>query len=114
MQGSSFCTRKEKGIAEEPPDEVRTGEDIAVFGEEISTRLNSWWETDGKKDDFMRPVETYYGIHPLHDVFERSTWHAVQHTRQLILFLERMEITPDSPLTDDDLAALPLPRGVWD
>ena len=45
---------------------------------------------------------------------EHAKWHAAQHTRQLILFLEKMGVTPDNPVTDDDLAGLPLPRGVWD
>lgn len=101
-------------IMEEPPDILRTGEELATFGDEVLSRFRKWWEAEGTQDPFTRPVQTYYGIHPLHDVFERTTWHAAQHARQIILFLEHMGIEPDGRLTDDDLAGLPLPRGVWD
>ena len=45
---------------------------------------------------------------------ERTAWHAGQHTRQLMLVLEKLGIAPDGPLTDDDFAGLPMPRNVWD
>jgi hypothetical protein len=47
-------------------------------------------------------------------VLERTAWHAAQHTRQLIIMLESHGITPDRPLTNDDLAGLPVPDEVWD
>jgi len=37
-----------------------------------------------------------------------------RHTRQLMLTLENLGITPDGPLTDADVAALPLPENVGD
>jgi hypothetical protein len=50
----------------------------------------------------------------MHQLFERSTWHSAQHTRQLIAVLERFGIEPDFRLTSDDLAGLPLPEGLWE
>jgi hypothetical protein len=99
-------------IMEEPPDSTWTGEQLADDGEEARRLVRRWW-ADGSHD-FSRPTETYYGTHPLHEVMERSTWHSAQHTRQLLAILEQLDIDPDGPLTEHDLAGLPLPEGVWD
>jgi hypothetical protein len=50
----------------------------------------------------------------MHDVFERTAWHAAQHTRQMTLMLETYGITPDRPLSVEDLTGLPVPDEVWD
>jgi hypothetical protein len=50
----------------------------------------------------------------MHDVFERTAWHAAQHTRQMNLMLETYGITPDRPLSAEDLKGLPVPDEVWD
>ena len=44
---------------------------------------------------------------PLAEVFR-------QHVRQLMAILERLNIAPDTPVTDKDLAGLPMPKGVWE
>ena len=59
-------------------------------------------------------MPTYYGIQPLSDVLERSTWHSAQHARQLVAVLERFGIAADRPLTEAELAGLPLPAGLWE
>ncbi len=99
-------------IAEPAPDQAWSGDQLAAYGDEVRELARRWW--DGGEHDFDRSTETYYGTHPLHDVLERSTWHAAQHARQLMMFLERLDIDPDGPLTERDLAGLPLPEGVWD
>jgi len=58
-------------------------------------------------------ISTYYGERPLHDVLDRTAWHAAQHTRQLMLMLESSGMAPDRPLTGDDLRGLPVPDEVW-
>ena len=50
----------------------------------------------------------------LHEVFERTAWHSGQHTRQLMLTLEKLGISPSGALGDADFAGLPLPKNVWD
>ena len=60
------------------------------------------------------PVETFAGPQTLHQVLERTTWHAAQHCRQLHAIVQGLGLEADDPLTDDDLAGLPLPTGVWD
>jgi hypothetical protein len=98
------------------PPEVGTctnGEEIASYGESIIERLEHWWSHLDDKS-CRQPVKTFYGTPPMHQLFERSTWHSAQHTRQLIAILDRFGIAPNHPLTAEDLAGLPLPEGLWD
>jgi len=89
------------------------GEEIAAYGESIIERLETWWT--GLKDKSCRqPVKTFYGTPPMHQLFERSTWHSAQHTRQMIAILDRFGIEPNQPLIASDIAGLPLPEGLWE
>jgi glutaredoxin len=95
-----------------PPPEWR-GDDIARFGESVRERLHTWWHSE--RDPLLTyAVPTYYGKRTMHDVLERTAWHAAQHARQLMLILETHGIAPQQPLTAMDLAGLPLPDEVWD
>jgi hypothetical protein len=94
---------------------------VTLSGAEIATELKhtqailkDWWETSGHEDPLDRVIDSYWGNHTLHEVFERETWHTAQHTRQVMMFLEQLGIAPDGPLTADDLSGLPLPERVWD
>jgi glutaredoxin len=87
--------------------------EIAAYGDAIIARLESWWSQLGDKS-CQQPVKTFYGTPPMHQLFERSTWHSAQHTRQLIAVLERFGIEPAGRLTTEDLAGLPLPEGLWE
>ena len=93
-----------------PPDDMQTVADIVAYGEGVRARVARWWESGPKPD----PVETYYGSHSLHEVFERTTWHPAQHVRQLMLIHEMLGIETDGPLGDNDFRGLPLPEQVWD
>lgn len=98
---------------EEPaPKGVRTVSDVVFFGFATQRRFSEWWSFDGH--DFTRKADCYYGEQSLHDFMERTAWHAGQHTRQLMLVLEKLGIAPDGPLTDADFAGLPMPAEVWD
>ena len=99
---------------EENVDPALTGDDLAALLERSQTTLRDWWTTSGHEDPFDRVLETYWGAHTLHEAFERETWHSAQHTRQVIMFLEMLNVVPDRPLTAGDLAGLPMPEGVWD
>jgi len=97
----------------EPPESMRTGDDIARYGAAVWQRYQAWWQ--GLDDRTLsRVLKTYYGDTVAHKVFERVTWHSAQHCRQLIAVLERMEIKPDRALTAQDLAGLPLPERLWE
>ena len=97
-----------------PEDGTCTGaEEIAGYGDGIVERLENWW-SQLKDKSCRQPVKTFYGTPPMHQLFERSTWHSAQHTRQLIAVLERFGIEPQGRLTAEDLAGLPLPQGLWE
>jgi len=98
-----------------PPAEgaCTTGAEIIRYGDGVIERLENWWS--GLDDKSCRQkVKTFYGTPPMHQLFERSTWHSAQHTRQMIAILERFGIEPAGRLSADDLAGLPLPERVWD
>ncbi|MDA1090054.1 MAG: glutaredoxin domain-containing protein [Proteobacteria bacterium] len=96
------------------PDEMATKQDLLDYGTAVQKRLKAWWRSAGRDTDFERDGNVYYGEVSLHEVLERTGWHSGQHTRQLMLTLEKLKIAPDTPLTDADFAGLPMPSQVWD
>jgi len=90
-----------------------TAAEIVQYGDSIISRIQTWWEQLEDKS-CRQKIRTFYGTPPLHQLFERSTWHSAQHTRQLIAVLERFGIPPDERLSSEDLAGLPLPEGLWE
>ena len=102
-------------LANVPPEEgtYTTGAELADYGNSVIERIENWWtQLDDKS--CQQKVRTFYGMQPMHQLFERSTWHSAQHTRQMIAVLERFGIEPDGRLTAEDLAGLPLPEGIWE
>lgn len=117
----AYLDTAEKGVeysighANVPPQDgtCNTGAEIAGYGEAVIQRLQKWW--GGLPDKSLTwKIKTYYGMQPMTMVFERSTWHSAQHSRQLAHVLERMDITPDQQLTPEDLAGLPLPERLFE
>jgi glutaredoxin/uncharacterized damage-inducible protein DinB len=96
-----------------PPASIRTVSDIARFGRNVEMRLERWWNALADKS-CKGTVKTYYGVRPLHELLERSTWHSAQHARQMIAVLERLGVEPEAPLTAADYAGLPMPKGLWE
>ena len=102
-------------LANVPPQDgtYTTVEEIAAYGNSVIERIENWWiRLDDKS--CQQKVNTFYGTPPMHQLFERSTWHSAQHTRQMIAVIERFGIEPDERLTAEDLADLPLPEGIWE
>lgn len=95
------------------PADDASNDELAEYGESVRRRFATWWR--GEHDsDFARPVATYDGDKPLHRVFERATWHAAHHTRQLErLVLPAVGATPPQPLRAEILAGLPLPNTIF-
>jgi glutaredoxin len=100
-------------ISKLPPDMAERS-DLLDYTTAVQARFNTWWESAGRETDFSQPGRVYYGDVTLHEVLERTAWHSGQHTRQLMLTLEKLGVSPDGPLTDADFAGLPLPKNVWD
>jgi len=100
-------------IMKDAPASEKTAEDIACYGEGVLARAKQWWAAYPDRS-CQRPMETYFGTHPVHVVLERAVWHPAQHVRQLMLILETIGIQPDRPLSAADLAGLPLPEKAWD
>jgi len=98
-----------------PPEDgtCTSGPELASYGDDVIERIEKWWiRLDDKSCN--QKVRTFYGMPPMHQLFERSTWHSAQHTRQMIAVLERFGIEPDGRLSAEDLAGLPLPEGIWE
>ena len=100
-------------IMKEPGTELRSGEDIASYGEQVGARFAQWWQ-QYPDQSCKTEIDTYFGRHSLHEVLERTVWHPAQHTRQLMLILDELGIEPERRLTMENLAGLPLPQDVWD
>jgi hypothetical protein len=102
-------------LANVPPQDgtCATGNEIAAYGDPVIERLEKWW-TRLEDKSCRRPVKTFYGTPPMHQLLERSVWHSAQHTRQLIAVLERFGIEPDRRLAAEDLSGLPLPEELWE
>lgn len=96
------------------PPEMATRDDLLDYADRVIERLTRWWENGGADTDFTQPGRVYYGEVSLHEVLERTCWHSGQHTRQLMLVLEKLGLAPDDPLPDEAFAGLPMPRKVWD
>jgi hypothetical protein len=111
VDGAEYVTQ----LANVPPKDgaFTSGEEIARYGEGVIDRLQKWW--DGLADkSCQQKVKTFFGMQPLHMLYERSTWHSAQHTRQIAAVLEGLGIKPDGPLTPEILAGLPLPERLWE
>ena len=111
VDGVEYATQ----LANVPPKDgtFTRGDEIARYGDEVIAGIEKWWNGLADKS-CQQKVKTFFGAQPLHMLYERSTWHSAQHTRQLAAVLERYNIKPDKPLTADDLAGLPLPERLWE
>ena len=96
-----------------PPDNLVTSADIAAFGDSVRERFKTWWQS-AEGLDFEQQVPTYFGGACRHEMLERTVWHSTQHVRQVASLLEQVDITPDRPLTAQDIQGLPLTDKVWD
>jgi hypothetical protein len=97
-------------LSEQAPADLADGAALARYGEDVRQALRAWLARPGAADG---TVETYYGPQDAHALLERTTWHAAQHVRQLYDLLGRAGVDPGEPLTEAELAGLPLPREIW-
>jgi hypothetical protein len=113
---AAFVDTREQGhlgsgvFDEQAPADMADGEAVARYGDTVRRRIAAYV---ARPDWCEGSVSTYYGPQSTHDFMERTTWHAAQHLRQIYWFLDRMGVKAEAPLTDADLAGLPIPRDVW-
>ena len=88
--------------------------DILAYGADVQKRLTDWFAGPGSQCEWGSTADVYYGKQSQHQFLERTTWHSMQHTRQMMWVLERLGIQPDRPLTPDLFAGLPMPEQVWE
>lgn len=96
----------------EPPATMTLAE-LLDYGRDVHARVRGW-APQVPATDFTAPIDTFYGAKPLHEVLERTAWHAAQHVRQLEMVLPAMGVVPDGPLSAGTLAGLPVPEDIWD
>ena len=103
-------TLPKEWLQEGAPPDIPDGSAIALYGQRVRNRVAEWL---ARPEGCEGVVTTYYGPQSAHELLERTTWHAAQHLRQIYLFLQRMKVIPDRPLTDEDYRGLPIPKEVW-
>ena len=109
----SGATLAYEDLVAAPPGTLKRSADIAEFGETVRQRFHTWWK-DAQAEDFSGDVSTYFGATSRHEMLERTVWHSTQHVRQVASLLEQAGVTPDRPLTPDDILGLPLTETIWD
>lgn len=110
---SSGETLSYENMVAPPPDDMISATAIADFGSGVQQRFCTWWNS-AQGADFTCSVPTYFGTTSRHEMLERTVWHSTQHVRQVASLLEQAGVTPDRPLTGDDITGLPLTDVIWD
>ena len=95
------------------PDSIRGRGDLLAYADSVRRRTADWYKSQAPAS-WSRIFKTMWGDQTIHEVFERTTWHSGQHTRQLIAMLEMIGRPAPSPLTNADFAGLPMPERLWD
>ena len=97
-------------FGEMAPAGLPDGSAIAGYGKAVRAALRTWLRAEDAIDG---SVETYYGAQTGHELLERTTWHALQHLRQIHALLEDAGAPPREPLDQTLMDGLPLPRSIW-
>ena len=99
----------------EPAPGTMTKDELLAYGAKVRGRLAEWWQTNERSRVWTAPADVYYAEQTIHDFLERTTWHAGQHTRQLMWMMSgKLGIAPDQPLGTETFGGLPMPDSIWD
>lgn len=96
-----------------PPENVKTSNDVRLYGESITGRLQNYWDQLPDRS-FSWDVKTFYGPQPSHHFLERSVWHTAQHIRQLQVVLDSYHAALPRRIDESKYQGLPMPEGVWE
>ena len=92
-----------------------TRPEILAYGADVRRRFDAWWPGAKTRTDWADKASVYYGDVSRHEFLERTTWHAGQHSRQLMWVLQdKFRIAPDRLIPPDTWVGLPMPDKVWD
>lgn len=97
---------------EQAPPEMEDGESLAAYGDKVRYKLAAWFAT-APADMYETMADTFYGECTVHELLERTTWHAGQHTRQIYHLLEESQALPPGALDPAVFEGLPLPKEMW-
>lgn len=111
VQAMECAAFSEDWLGEETPARIVTGRDIASYGEQVRERLKEWRTSAASSSSLIKMPGG--GEQTVHELLERTTWHAAQHLRQLYNLMQQMGVEPVEPLTNADFAGLPLPKEIW-
>ena len=97
------------------PPQGTTRDEILAYGADVRRRFDLWWQTGKGLTNWTDKANVYYGDVSRHEFLERTTWHAGQHSRQLMWLLQdKFGIAPDHPIDPATWQGLPMPEKVWD
>lgn len=88
--------------------------EILAYGADVHRQLREWFDGPGRQCEWGAIADVYYGRQSQHQFLERTTWHSMQHVRQLMWVLEGLGIAPDQPLDPELFRGLPMPEKVWE
>jgi glutaredoxin len=99
----------------EPRPGAMTKAELLAYGAHVRGRVADWWAGPGPSRDWKARASVYYAEQTMHDYLERTTWHAGQHTRQLMwMMADTLGIEPDRALGAETFGNLPMPQSIWD
>ena len=81
------------------------GARLVRYGEAVRAKFDTWFAVVDSAS-FDRTIDADVGPRTLNQVLERTRLHAGQHLRQVYAFLEMCGVTPEAPLTHDELRRL--------
>jgi hypothetical protein len=82
---------------------------LARYGEAVRAKFEAWYGAASLDPAaFSRTLEADVGPRTLEQVLQRTRLHAAQHLRQLYAFLTGFGVTPDQPITDQQLREMGL------
>ncbi len=103
-----------KSYKPEPAWANRSTAALSTYGRHVRVRTDDWFDAHGADRDWSATVDVYYGTPSVHEFFERTVWHAGQHTRQLEWMLVEEFGAEIDPVDPSVWEGLPMPEKVWD
>jgi glutaredoxin len=82
---------------------------LARYGQAVRAKFEAWYGASSLDPAaFSRTLEADVGPRTLEQVLQRTRLHAAQHLRQLYAFLNWFGVTPEQPITDQQLREMGL------